>query len=129
MVKQNKCRLCGFVSPNPYQAAKHRRDNHPNEYRGGDKKTTSPNNLSAFDKLLDLKQKAKEVIKELEVERDTLHARILKIDDTIAKFNRGESIIRVKKPTSLNLRVHKKQCTSVAFALKTLNKLLVGHYQ
>lgn len=53
-----------------------------------------PLRLSAFDRLLDLKEQAKSVIKDLETERDQLHARIVKIDTIIAAHNQGKSILQ-----------------------------------
>lgn len=78
------CDECNMDFPSPYFLQKHRKAVHP-------KPVKDPGTLSPLDRLHALRQEEKKIIGELDVQRASLHAKIVEIDNIISGLRRAEA--------------------------------------
>ena len=81
------CKICGQTFNGQYALGKHRRASHPTMIRQYKARVTeSP--TSAFDCIIQAEQSIRKALLQLETERQQLSEKLLRLDDTIAKYKK-----------------------------------------
>ena len=81
------CKICGQTFNGRYMLEKHRRVSHPTMIRQYKAHVTEfP--TSAFDCIIQAEQSIRKALLQLETERQQLSEKLLRLDDTIAKYKK-----------------------------------------